>query len=316
MKRAITEIKYITCINDNDINRNFPEYSTFHAGIKYRVIAETDNGVTIVTNSGIISVGKYRFAEYQTKITFKSLRFTKSVINTRTREEAMFLNKYLQFSTGTQLESKFTTSDYCLNLQYNFTTWANKRYFIKEGYKVYTIDQIDFEEFTLPEKWFIKRNTDNYKEINKHFNEKYNTNYTNSSGLVFGNFSYYGWGCGGYYSVARLLEIGYIEITFEQFKKYVLKQDTVKLKEPELPEIKLLGDTVEFIKGSIQFANKTLNKADLEAIKRVSELCSEQELRIIFKEGVISLKDLDTVSKKTINRIATKDINNILKRLK
>lgn len=320
MKRAITELKYITCIDANNINRKFREYASFQEGLKYRAIAETDNGVTIVTNSGIISVGKYRFAEYQSKkIKLDSLLKTKSVIYIRNIQEAKELNKYLSFQTGRSFTDVFLKGEMCITLEYGkySVVYATRSYY-SDTHKIYTMDQIDFEEFILPEKWALRPISEEEKlSLNKFIHTKL-TDYIGYRAT---------WDAGAHcwlhfpqYTARAhsdsVVNAGYTEITFQQFEKYVLKQDIVKARELELPEIKLLGETLEFIKGSVQFANKTLNKADLEAINRVLNLCEEQEISLSINnmgKSLITLRDLEQSKSHKFN---IKYLNDILKRLK
>ncbi len=69
-------------------------------------------------------------------------------------------------------------------------------------------------EFVLPEKWCIKRTPENYKVINDYLNKRDN--------IVTWHHDY------DYVSDAtypHLTTLGYTEITFDQFKKFVLKQE-------------------------------------------------------------------------------------------
>ena len=81
------------------------------------------------------------------------------------------------------------------------------------------------DNFVLPEKWYCKRTKENSKILNEWNNRKYNT----------GAFCEKGEGCmfsDKNYSTFNLTNYGdYQEITFDQFKKYVLnKSEVVKEK--------------------------------------------------------------------------------------
>lgn len=87
---------------------------------------------------------------------------------------------------------------------------------------------------SLPEKWFIKRTPENYRVINKWFTDNgYGTPLANNSNIsIIPNKNNYDTG-GDEYNISQ----GKVKITFEQFKKWVLKEDTLNIKvEP--------GDTV------------------------------------------------------------------------
>lgn len=85
--------------------------------------------------------------------------------------------------------------------------------------------QIDFEEFILPEKWCIMRTVNNYKIINDWFNKNNTRNYT------FDCTAYYIYsGClnGNWIIINTTINPDYTEITFEQFCKYVLKENIME----------------------------------------------------------------------------------------
>ncbi len=85
------------------------------------------------------------------------------------------------------------------------------------------------EEFVLPEKWCIKLDSDNYKTLNPFYIEA--KGYHHSNKIRYNNWS-------------DKIEIGYTEITLEQFKKYVLKEveidpiDIYKIPGTILPKLK------------------------------------------------------------------------------
>jgi len=93
-------------------------------------------------------------------------------------------------------------------------------------------------EFILPEKWCIRRNLNNFKIINKYFANKFPhlmpPSYSSDS---IGSTEISWTSCVN----------GYTEITFEQFKKHVLKEETIKEKVIEpLPQFKVI-ETIETI---------------------------------------------------------------------
>ena len=113
----------------------------------------------------------------------------------------------------------------------NYCHWENPRMpFIAS--KCITYDEFDFEEeFVLPDKWCLKVTPESYKAF-KHLRELFDLR-----GYIT-NDSY----CNLYWGLwHNHIPSGYSEITLEQFKKHVLKEDmkTYKLKKkyPGSPEI-------------------------------------------------------------------------------
>ena len=85
----------------------------------------------------------------------------------------------------------------------------------------------EVEEFVLPEKWAVKRDMDTYNILNEWCNSHPGVQGTNSSkGYVHShNYGYYwvGYQNGYYYANSNLKHPDHTEITFDQFKQYVLK---------------------------------------------------------------------------------------------
>jgi len=98
-------------------------------------------------------------------------------------------------------------------------------------------------EFVLPEKWYIQRIPENAKILNKWENDKRGS---------FEAFNEKDNGCSmfsdkDYYFTKPEYILGYTEITFEQFKKYVLKKEIIEEKVIEpLPQFKVI-ETIETI---------------------------------------------------------------------
>ena len=109
----------------------------------------------------------------------------------------------------------------------------------KEAYNAQFV--VKEPEFVLPEKWCIRQNK---KEINDWLNQNKQTGFTYSSrnGNEFVHFPEKN----GYHLNTNIQD-GYTEITFEQFKKYVLKEEIVEEKVIEpLPQFKVI-ETIETI---------------------------------------------------------------------
>lgn len=146
--------------------------------------------------------------------------------------------------------------------------------------KQYKFEDIIFEpKFILPKKWVIRITSESKEEI-------YKFRYSKNKPPLHERHNYTAIDQDGW---AGYVETTDIEITFEQFKKYILKEgiNIIIKEEPkiELPKIKILGKKVKFIGKSIQFGNITISQKDLEAIERVKQLCSEQDLSIEFSGG-------------------------------
>ena len=91
----------------------------------------------------------------------------------------------------------------------------------------------------LPEKWCILRTSNNYNIINKWFQD-------NNLGKPYLNYGYI-WKSNNNYDTYLTKPEHRTEITFEQFKKYVLKEEIVEEKVIEqLPQFKVI-ETIETI---------------------------------------------------------------------
>lgn len=81
----------------------------------------------------------------------------------------------------------------------------------------------------LPEKWCIKKTNDTYQIINNWLNEGVSRPgyYRDEDGYIHypntSNFKGFKADCHSY----TFIKPSYVEITFEQFKKYVLEEETV-----------------------------------------------------------------------------------------
>lgn len=98
-------------------------------------------------------------------------------------------------------------------------------------------------EYVLPEKWYIQRNSENFEVLNEWENHKRGRH------VAFNKDN----GCSMFsdkdYSFTKSHNIlGYTEITFEQFKKYILKEELVEEKKviELLPQFKVI-ETIETI---------------------------------------------------------------------
>lgn len=161
----------------------------------------------------------------------------KEVIHTPTKEIYNKVSNRLhefgmRWCTGCTYKTKSEYSAYegdtCLRP--SMGEFSSKEFYEGRGYKIYTIDDLlDFEEFVLPKKWCIKSDGEG-GTVGNYFNEQLGTDcYDFDYGYLHrynlkgenitrkGNYaqSFHGHG----------IRQGYTEITFEQFKKYVLKQE-------------------------------------------------------------------------------------------
>lgn len=107
-----------------------------------------------------------------------------------------------------------------------------------------------YEEFVLPKCWFVLYSNREEFDIIDKFYDKGWFYYDNGDRCGYhnngdGQFNSNNW-VGDFTTKERLLRKGYIQITFEQFQKYVLKQETMekeivgyKLVKPEYEEVAL-----------------------------------------------------------------------------
>lgn len=79
------------------------------------------------------------------------------------------------------------------------------------------------ENFVLPDLWCIKRNDNNTELITNYFNKLHNFNYYELKYNTFNPYLYHS-KISGKGSSSNSVPKYYTEITFEQFKKYVLNE--------------------------------------------------------------------------------------------
>ena len=124
----------------------------------------------------------------------------------------------------------FTTKYYPKQKYYGKGGFASLDYFKKNNYTIIKFNQIEFmEEFVLPETWFIKSTPENYEVIKKWLIEN------DHSGS---NWCFYSSNDNRYLTYRfthsedcdYLISKGGSEITFEQFKKHVLKENNMSNK--------------------------------------------------------------------------------------
>ena len=92
----------------------------------------------------------------------------------------------------------------------------------------------DEPEFKLPEKWYIKATESNYIFINTYFHSIGNLYKGYKSHWKIGPQHFYVFpqlekNCWGYDSTRDIIYNRYKEITFDQFKKYVLNQNNLEV---------------------------------------------------------------------------------------
>ncbi len=111
-------------------------------------------------------------------------------------------------------------------------------------------------EFVLPEKWFIKTNLDNINVIGNWFNKNKQNNIRDYSSLnkdnttpVYSELCFPGvFHCDEIFHglSSEIRGNDYVEITFEQFKQYVLKEPVTEETVEPLPQFKVI-ETIETI---------------------------------------------------------------------
>ena len=116
------------------------------------------------------------------------------------------------------------------------------------------------EEFTLPEKWCIKQSAG--EEVCEWFNKKYDT-----TSFPTGSYEYL---VNDEYNIySDYIPQGYTEITFKQFKKYVLKESIEEPKE-------IIPEYVEYIKSD-----------DVGKIVKVLKWSTASYCKVEFPNGTI-----------------------------
>ena len=137
----------------------------------------------------------------------------------------------------------------------NLLTGSQFKPSTKEAYDAQFV--VKEPEFVLPKKWCVLRNEKNHKTLNKWCNENKligdMCSYTdNVERLIYSEITNSSWN--KYKRFSNKINDNYIEITFEQFKKYVLKEETAiefgnkidkEIIEP-LPQFKVI-ETIETI---------------------------------------------------------------------
>lgn len=119
------------------------------------------------------------------------------------------------------------------------------------GRFVYTADMLEpWEDFKLPEKWCVLETHENHEVINKWFIDHLELNRVKPQGVVgyiyLEEDAIYGW------RMSTIKPKGYTEITFEQFKKYVMKEETkTTTMDKKIVGYLLLKDTPQTKAGSI-----------------------------------------------------------------
>jgi hypothetical protein len=100
------------------------------------------------------------------------------------------------------------------------------KYALQCGFSVYDVKPVE-EEFKIPEKWCVRRQPKN-DPVARYFNKRFGLGFSTDDcpntyiGCDWRNNTYE-W----FYNTDSHFK-QYIEITFEQFKKYILKQETMK----------------------------------------------------------------------------------------
>ena len=153
-------------------------------------------------------------------------------------EEAPF-NCYGEIGTVYKVSVwNFSTTD-CVLEGTNSGSTSKRRFkpSTKEAYDAQFV--VKEPEFVLPEKWCILRTGNNYNIINKWFQD-------NNLGKPYMNYGYI-WKSNNNHATHLTKPEHRTEITFEQFKKYVLKEEIVveEVIEP-LPQFKII-ETIETI---------------------------------------------------------------------
>lgn len=164
---------------------------------------------------------------------------------------------------GIIIENPTATDPRCLNIKFNIDGSNYLGWFTHHFYDA-QIEIIE-EKFVLPEKWCIKfKNQRQLDDINKHFNKTWNIGWRSQNPLQYKNS--FALNDGTYVSYLDP-KPKYTEITFEQFKKYVLKMDDKKIIGYKLVKPEYLAATEHIIpwSGKDFMLHSNCHKAFLKA---------------------------------------------------
>ena len=126
----------------------------------------------------------------------------------------------------------------------NGWSYLNFKPSTKEAYDAQFV--VKEPEFVLPEKWQIKRNKENHEIINNWMNNHHKDKITYGT-TDYASSKYFA----NNFNLNKIVnrEEGVIEITFDQFKQYVLKENTTVTKEPKVvleePKDKVLAHLIQ-----------------------------------------------------------------------
>jgi len=212
-------------------------------GTNFYLMLNKDNTIAhkALSKTGGFSYENIRLATSEEKHWLNSCIIADKFI---TFEEAMktFIPKYVKLlDTGCRINcnipsnkiykcSKDTTKQYHFGffLDNKYRIGFNKNEFdkylkpsTKEAYDAQFV--VKEPEFVLPEKWCVLRNSNNYSIINNWFlkNQTKNWLFAENKGYLYSTILN-----GSWINPNSNKEEGYTEITLEQFKKYVLKEET------------------------------------------------------------------------------------------
>ena len=98
-------------------------------------------------------------------------------------------------------------------------TWGGKTRTVEDFVKLFPTDW-EKVKISLPEKWYIKPTESTKDTINNWFNKKYYAKYNKCNIKNYPKLNKYGWCI--HSEENKLIKAGYVEITFDQFQKFIL----------------------------------------------------------------------------------------------
>jgi len=98
-------------------------------------------------------------------------------------------------------------------------TWGGKTRTVEDFVKLFPTDW-EKVKISLPEKWYIKPTESTKDTINNWFNKEYGAKYTKCHIKNYPKLNKYGWRI--HSEENKLIKAGYVEITFDQFQKFIL----------------------------------------------------------------------------------------------
>lgn len=232
---------------------------------------------------------------------FKVIESIETITKVENNEGNQFFIGDVITVEGSNVAETIKSFEYQLNKTVLCAVFTNNSFIDINSIEHY-LESKDVEpEFTLPEKWCITTTAESSKIIQNWRDMTGGSNYRNKEiGVIFTSDK----GCvQGWMAFATDRKIGYTEITFDQFKKYVLKEEVkpIIIAQGHLDQLKLAEAGIP----SIVIPNETL----LEKAKRLYPIGTK--FKSAYSGKVFSIKNhIQESSNSTTIVFGTNEPNN------